>query len=183
MEGIKIAREAGISLRKIFYVIIIATFVGIIASYLNVLRLYYIYGADTPRINPWRVDMGKIPYNMLHNWLNYPQPPDYVGLAYVIGGAAMVSFLTFMSTRYIRWILHPVGYAYASTGGNMFLLWSGMLTCSIIKLLILRFGGVRRYRQWLPFFIGLLLGDYTIASIWSIIGTITGLPMYRVFPN
>jgi hypothetical protein len=58
-----------------------------------------------------------------------------------------------------------------------------MLTCSIIKLIILRFGGVKKYRQGLPFFIGLLLGDYTIASIWSIIGTITGIPMYRVFPN
>jgi hypothetical protein len=65
----------------------------------------------------------------------------------------------------------------------MFLLWSGMLTCSIVKWIILRFGGVKAYRRWLPFFIGLLLGDYVIASIWSIIGTITGLPMYRVFPN
>ncbi|MEK7399721.1 MAG: DUF6784 domain-containing protein [Candidatus Poribacteria bacterium] len=51
------------------------------------------------------------------------------------------------------------------------------------KLIILRFGGVKRYRQALPFFIGLLLGDYTIASIWSIIGTILGIPLYRVFPN
>jgi hypothetical protein len=65
----------------------------------------------------------------------------------------------------------------------MFLLWSGMLVCSITKLIILRFGGVKRYRQALPFFIGLLLGDYTIASIWSIIGTILGIPLYRVFPN
>jgi hypothetical protein len=183
MESMKIAKESGMSMRRMFYVVLIATFFGIIMSYLNALRLYYINGADTPRINPWRVDMGKIPYNMLHNWLNYPQPPDYTGLVYVFGGAAMVSFLTFMSTRYIWWILHPVGYAYASTGGNMFLLWSGMLVCSITKLIILRFGGVKRYRQALPFFIGLLLGDYTIASIWSIIGTILGIPLYRVFPN
>jgi len=183
MESIKIGKEAGLNLRGMFYVLLLATFLGIVISFLNVLRIYYMNGADTPRINPWRVDMGKIPYNMLHNWLNYPQTPDYTGLVYVLGGAAMVSFLTFMSTRYIWWILHPVGYAYASTGGNMFLLWSGMLTCSIIKLIILRFGGVKRYRQGLPFFIGLLLGDYTIASIWSIIGTITGVPMYRVFPN
>ncbi len=183
MESIKIGMSAKLKLRSMFYVILTATFIGIIASYINVLRLYYLYGADTPRINPWRVDMGKIPYYLLHNWLSFPQPPDYVGLFYVAVGMLMVAFLTFMSTRYIWWILHPVGYAYASTGGNMFLLWSGMLTCSIIKWLILRFGGVRKYRQWMPFFIGLLLGDYTIASIWSIIGTITGMPMYRVFPN
>ncbi|MDQ1327619.1 MAG: hypothetical protein QG641_902 [Candidatus Poribacteria bacterium] len=183
MESMKIGKDAGLNLRGMFYVLLLATFLGIVISFLNVLRIYYMNGADTPRINPWRVDMGKIPYNMLHNWLNYPQSPDYTGLVYVLGGAVMVSFLTFMSTRYIWWILHPVGYAYASTGGNMFLLWSGMLTCSIVKLIILRFGGVKRYRQGLPFFIGLLLGDYTIASIWSIIGTITGVPMYRVFPN
>jgi len=183
MEGIKIGREAGLNLRSTFYVLLLATFLGIVISFLNVLRIYYMNGADTPRINPWRVDMGKIPYNMLHNWLNYPQSPDYTGLVYVLGGAVMVVFLTFMSTRYIWWIFHPVGYAYATTPGNMYLLWSAMLTCSMVKLIILKFGGVKRYRQWLPFFIGLLLGDYTVASIWSIIGTITGIPMYRVFPN
>jgi hypothetical protein len=183
MEGIKIGKEAGLNLRSMFYVLLIATFLGIVVSYINVLRIYYMNGADTPKINPWRVDMGKIPYYMLHNWLNYPQSPDYTGLVYVLGGAAMVVFLTFMSTRYIWWIFHPVGYAYAATPGNMYLLWSAMLTCSIIKMIILKFGGVKRYRQGLPFFIGLLLGDYTVASIWSIIGTITGIPMYRVFPN
>jgi hypothetical protein len=183
MESMKIGKEAGLNLRKLFYVLVIAIFFGIIMSFINVLRLYYVNGADTPRINPWRVSMGRLPYDMLHNWLNYPQPTDYTGLVYVLGGAVMVWFLAFMSTRYIWWILHPVGYTYAATGGNMYLLWSGMLTCSIIKLIILRFGGVKRYRQALPFFIGLLLGDYIIASIWSIIGTITGIPMYRVFPN
>jgi hypothetical protein len=183
LEGFKIGREAKLNLRRLCCVILIALFLGTIVSYFNVLRIYYLNGADTPRINPWRVNMGKIPYIKLRNWLTYPQPPDYAGIVYVIGGAAMVSFLSFMSTRYVWWILHPVGYAYASTFGNMFLLWSGMLTCSIVKWIILRFGGVKAYRRWLPFFIGLLLGDYVIASIWSIIGTITGLPMYRVFPN
>jgi hypothetical protein len=183
MEGFKIGKEANLNLRRLCYVMLIALFIGIIASYLNVLRIYYLNGADTPRINPWRVNMGKIPYLKLHNWLSYPQSPDLSGIVYVIGGAVMVMFLTFMSTRYVWWIFHPVGYAYANTFGNMFLLWSGMLACSIVKWIILRFGGVRKYRQWLPFFIGLLLGDYVIASIWSIIGTVTGVPMYRVFPN
>jgi len=183
LEGLKIGREAKVNLRRLFYVILLAIFISIVVSYANVLRIYYLKGADTPRINPWRVNMGKIPYIWLHNWLIYPQTPDYAGMVYVIGGAAMVLFLSVMSSRYVWWILHPVGYTYASTAGNMYLLWSGMLVCSITKLLILKFGGVRKYRQWLPFFIGLLLGDYVIASIWSIIGTIIGMPMYRVFPN
>lgn len=183
MESLKIGREAKLNLRRLCYVILIALFIGIVVSYLNVLRIYYLNGADTPRVNPWRVNMGKIPYRKLHNWLSYPQSPDYTGIVYILGGAAMVLFLTFMSTRYTWWILHPVGYAYATTPGNMYLLWSGMLACTITKWIILRFGGVKKYRQALPFFIGLLLGDYVVASIWSIIGTIIGIPLYRVFPN
>ncbi|MBD3184612.1 hypothetical protein GF312_20195 [Candidatus Poribacteria bacterium] len=183
MEGFKIGREAKMNMRKLCLVIILALIVGVLVSYVNVLRIYYLNGADTARINPWRVNMGKIPYQRLHNWFNYPQPPDYTGLVYVLGGALMVWFLAFMSTRYVWWVFHPVGYAYASTHGNMFLLWSGMLACSAIKWIILRTGGVKAYRKWLPLFIGLLLGDYVIASIWSIIGTVIGMPMYRVFPN
>jgi hypothetical protein len=47
----------------------------------------------------------------------------------------------------------------------------------------LRYGGIRAYRAALPFFIGLILGDYVIASLWTILGSVTGATMYRCFPN
>ena len=53
----------------------------------------------------------------------------------------------------------------------------------LCKVVSLRYGGIRAYRAALPFFIGLILGDYVIASIWTLIGVATGVTMYRCFPN
>jgi hypothetical protein len=47
----------------------------------------------------------------------------------------------------------------------------------------LRYGGIKSYRAALPFFVGLILGDYLIASLWTLLGAATGVTMYRCFPN
>jgi len=45
------------------------------------------------------------------------------------------------------------------------------------------FGGLKFYKRALPFFIGLILGDYVIASLWTFVGIILNIDMYRCFPN
>jgi hypothetical protein len=37
-------------------------------------------------------------------------------------------------------------------------------------------------RAALPFFIGLILGDYVVGSLWALYGCATGVPTYRVMP-
>ena len=49
----------------------------------------------------------------------------------------------------------------------------------VAKLIILRFGGLRLYRQASAFFIGLVLGEFVTASFWGVIGTILGQATYR----
>jgi len=47
---------------------------------------------------------------------------------------------------------------------------------------ILKFGGISNHRKATPFFLGVILGDYTMGSIWSIIGAgILHAPVYRMF--
>ncbi len=47
--------------------------------------------------------------------------------------------------------------------------------------MVLRYGGMQFYRQLLPLFLGLILGDFVVGSLWSIIGTLLGLNLYRTF--
>ncbi len=42
---------------------------------------------------------------------------------------------------------------------------------------------VKRLRKALPYFLGLILGDYVIASLWTFVGLALGIDMYRCFPN
>ena len=90
--------------------------------------------------------------------------------------------LMFLRTHLLWWPIHPIGYAV----GHSFiidLIWTPMCVSWCLKKLILQYGGFRAYRKAMPFFIGLLLGDYLSGCVFSLVGVILDIPMYRVFPN
>ena len=47
---------------------------------------------------------------------------------------------------------------------------------------LMRAGGLRAYRAALPFFLGLILGEFAIAAIWIIFDALTGIVGHSVFP-
>jgi hypothetical protein len=61
-------------------------------------------------------------------------------------------------------------------------LWCPTLLGWLIKLLLLRYGGMKAYRFAFPFFVGLILGDYVSGSLWALGGIALGVPTYRVAP-
>jgi hypothetical protein len=46
------------------------------------------------------------------------------------------------------------------------------------KTLVLKFGGLRLYRVYLDFFLGLILGDFVMGCILPVIGWILGVSTY-----
>ena len=57
-------------------------------------------------------------------------------------------------------------------------LWFPFFACWLIKRIILKYGGLRAYRDALPLFLGLFLGDFVLGSVWAIIGLLTGKTTY-----
>jgi hypothetical protein len=58
-----------------------------------------------------------------------------------------------------------------------------MFVAWLLKSLILRYGGMNVYRQALPFFLGLILGDFVTGAAWSIVGTVLHVSLFRTFAN
>ena len=85
-----------------------------------------------------------------------------------------------MRALFLWWPLHPVGYAVAGSYGMSFL-WSCMLASWVLKYLILRHGGLKRYRQATPLFLGLILGEFSLTGIWAITGIALDLPQLYQF--
>jgi uncharacterized membrane protein required for colicin V production len=54
---------------------------------------------------------------------------------------------------------------------------------STAKFLTLRFGGLGFYRRALPFFFGLILGEITVGSLWTILGMVLDIPTYDFWPG
>jgi hypothetical protein len=76
--------------------------------------------------------------------------------------------------------LHHAGYALAvSYAMNYF--WFAFCISWLAKALILKFGGNRAHREFLPFFVGLIVGDFTAGSLWAIWGPVRGFRNYRIY--
>jgi hypothetical protein len=62
-------------------------------------------------------------------------------------------------------------------------LWFPFFLAWLAKRITLRYGGIRAYRSALPFFLGLILGDYVVPSLWGVFGMATGYQQYMSFPH
>jgi hypothetical protein len=96
------------------------------------------------------------------------------------GGFGVVSGLLFCRARF-GFGLHPIGFLAAPVYG-LHMTWFSVFWGWLAKTLFLRFGGMRGYRVALPFFLGLILGDALSATIWVVLGVITGIG-YQVLPG
>ena len=88
-------------------------------------------------------------------------------------------WFNFMRQYFLWWKLHPAGYAISnSLDINHF--WFSILVGFFLKHLLIRYGGIKKYQQAQPFFLGLILGEYTIGSIWTIVGNIIHQQIFLV---
>ncbi|MDR3708621.1 MAG: hypothetical protein P4L33_09980 [Capsulimonadaceae bacterium] len=159
----------------------VAVVVGTIAAWGSCLGIYYHYGAASAAVNDWRTSLGHYPFDTLQNQLNTPKPMDAPKISGALTGLIVVTLLSVMRTQFVWWPLHPIGYAIGNTD-TMTWIWFAVMLGWLAKSLILRFGGAGSYRNALPFFLGLVLGDYAISGLWSLYFVITGQPGYRTFP-
>ena len=183
-EALKIADSAlprPMNPRHLTLAIFAAILVGTLAAWVSCLGIYYHYGADSAIANTWRTSQGHYGFDELQGWLNTSHPIDAGRISGAAVGFAVVILLGFLRTQFTWWPLHPIGYAVGGTE-TMNWTWFPVLLGWLAKSLILRYGGVKLYRQALPFFIGLVLGDYGISGLWALYFLTTGHAGYRTFP-
>jgi len=162
-EAFKMGERAQISNRKLFLSMILATIVATPVSFWAYLHISYRFHGQ--------LGFGYESFARLQRWLVNPVAPDVQRVGIFLIGLGFTLFLNVMKMRFIWWPFHPAGYAVSSTHGGH-LLWFSVLLSWTAKLLILRYGGLRAYRKALPFFFGLILGDFVLASFWTIIGIV-----------
>ncbi|MGI8429832.1 MAG: DUF6785 family protein [Solirubrobacteraceae bacterium] len=88
-------------------------------------------------------------------------------------GIIVASVLTVLRARFFGWPLMPLGYALSATW-TMYIYWFPCFAAWLIKLLTLRYGGMKAFLRARPFFLGLIFGEFTMALLWTIIAGLTG---------
>ncbi len=155
----------------------LAIFIGAIATFWSYLQLAYKYGVSS-QLRGWIAHSGWESFNPLQNWLQYPQGTNAPAVYAMGGGLGFVFFLYIMRTRFLWWPLHASGYVLSGASwGGMIYFWFPVMVSWLIKSLILKHGGRGTHRKAIPFFLGLVMGDYIPRSIFSIVSLILNVYM------
>ena len=179
LEAFHIGRQTGINGRHLLMAMLIALGVGIPLTFLAYLQLSYNLGG----LGAFHAHMPMAwGFNSLEKRLIHPTDADYAAVTAMGIGFGFTMLLTAMKMRFLWWSLHPIGYVLGTgrLGGDMNFFWFPVLVGWTIKSLVLRYGGLHSYRRAIPFFAGLILGDYIIGAFWSLIGITLQIPTYKI---
>jgi hypothetical protein len=184
LEGFKIAESINGRYRPLFWAMLVTIVLGTLSAFWADLDQSYRYGAAEKIAPPdLQVAFGSIAWNRMHSWIKAPNPPQQLfntRIALMVG-FGIVLLLNILRLRLTWFPFHPVGFA-ISGSWSLSVLWLPMLIAWFIKMVLLRYGGLRAYRRALPFFLGVLLGECIVGSLWVLIGIALGIPTYAFWP-
>lgn len=176
LEAFKIAQAAGIRQSAMAGALTLATFVGVFAAWIVQIHLFYSYGMAARAGGTSRY-FGQEPFNELASWLNAPFPTRWPRLGAYAVGFFFTWLLMTLRVNFIWWPFHPVGYAISSSW-SMNCLWLPILIAWLIKTVILHYFGFKTFERAIPFALGLIMGEFVIGSLWTIIGIVLQINTY-----
>jgi hypothetical protein len=179
LEALKISDTYRVKGRHLTLAMLTGMILYIGISSWSSLNLYYKYGADA--CEQWRVESGRWAFDEFERWISNPLSYSPSALFFIGMGALFYAFLAFMRLRFLWWPFHPIGYAVANTF-TMEYLWSPFFFGWLSKVIALKFGGIKSYRHFVPFFLGLIMGETVGNGFWAtILSEIFGIHGFAYF--
>jgi hypothetical protein len=173
IESMEISRRAGLNSRAITAAVLLALGAGFAFGWYFHLQPYYEYGAQYLRGGIWGSGMARQEYTWASDWTHSPRSVDHQRIWATATGAGLAGALVVLRQQWLGFPLHPLGYAMSCSYGS--LIWWPFLLVWLLKTLVLRYGGMRLYRQTVPAFLGFAIGHYAVAGIfWGLVGAFSG---------
>lgn len=182
VESMELGRKANINAKHVMMAVSLAVILGFVVGWYNHLTPYYQFGATQLRGGIWGEWIAKPEYAASIKEATTATQPDLPRVGAMFIGAVAGMLMWMLRLRLTGFPLHPLGYVMTCSYGS--LIWGSFLVVWLLKSLALRYGGMRFYRQTIPFFLGLALGHFAIAGIlWGLTGAWTGDSVhgYEVF--
>lgn len=182
MESFKLAEQCGATQRQMFKAALLAGVIAMPIGFFMLLQAYFHYGGATARMEMWATQFGRDCWGQIEKWIKTPLTSNGTSVGFVGVGFVISMALGYARLRFLNFSFHPLAYAMATSWG-VEQLWVPLLIGSVAKFTILKTGGLRGYRTAIPFFLGLILGEIAIGSLWTIIGIVLGIPTYDFWPG
>jgi hypothetical protein len=174
-DSAKLGSEGHIPYRTLFLALLLAFAVGLVTAYWAHLSAYYTQGSNlipsAGGIGEYRAAQARQEYQQMAARIASLTPRNLPRLLAAAGGFGFAAALLWLRSVWHGSPFHPLGFVIATAFGDTSTSWFPMLIAWLAKFAILRVGGLRLYRQGMPFFLGLTIGHFLVGGvIWPLIG-------------
>jgi len=158
--------------RVVFWAMILAIFIGALGSFWMIFHMAYRHGGIN--LNSWFFK--GLPEAAYNNALRNIEPVGtyWRGMAFMLGGGAVMTLMMWARQRLPWWPLHPIGFPIGANS-MMSYIWFSVFLAWSAKHLILRYGGASTYARSQAFFLGLIVGQTLCNGLWLVIDYFTGM--------
>ena len=174
LEGYKLAEQSRSDYRQWNRAMLVLGGVAVFVAFWAILHLMYSYGAEGKS----RLTFGLEPYTKIEGWMKTPEVAKFGEGLSVCVGFGIAFLLQWLRVRLPWWPLHPLAFAISSSW-EINLVWGPLFLAWLFKTLLLRYGGRGGFQRSLPFFLGLMLGQFVVGSLWNLYGIARSLPTYQ----
>jgi hypothetical protein len=174
IDALKLAEVGQIARRRLIIALTAAFVFALVCAFWSHLAAYYDLGSNVAGgglgRGEYRARVALQEFQGMARHVQSPPEADAMRLGYVGAGAAIAFLLATLRHVWLASPFHPLGFLLATAYGDappfvfpIFMAW-------LVKWLLLRMGGLYLYRAGMPFFIGLIIGHFTLAGIlWPLI--------------
>lgn len=168
-NALKLAESIRGSKRRLLVALLLALGCSLLGGTAMNLHLGYTYGG---------INLGTYA-GFGGNWdlwlplMHDPRVVDLRGWVFTGIGAVFEGGLMLAQKRWYWWPFHPLGFPLA-IGWLTSEIWFAAMLAWVLKLLAVRYGGPKLYAALKPFFLGLILGEVTVAAFWALVDTVMG---------
>jgi hypothetical protein len=180
LEGLQMAHQRGFDARRMFGAVMLATVLGCLGTFWAFEHQAYQLGTEAHFAAGDNVATEA--FNRMMDWTRggLDFRPNHLATAAIVVGLLCALLLFALRMRFVGFPFHPIGYA-ISASWAIHLIWFPMFIAWVFKINILRYGGGGAYRRAVPFFLGLILGDCVMGSVWGLIGLALNTRTYNFF--
>ncbi|NLC58522.1 MAG: hypothetical protein GX774_16950 [Armatimonadetes bacterium] len=172
VDSLKVADQERIGRRTVALALLVAFAVGLVGGVWLHLHGYYQIGSNPSQggAGEYRALVAQQEYQQMASRLLAPPPRDWSRLGGNGAGFLVALLLAWGRTHIPAFPLHPLGYILATAYGDHTTNFFPLLTAWLLKASILKLGGLKAYRAGMPFFLGLIIGHFTLGGIiWPLL--------------
>lgn len=172
------AAWARVPARPVVVAILVATVIALVVVPWWWLHLGYRLGVATHwTAMDW---FGDEAYKKLYSWLSAPAGASLESITWMAVGLVTTLLLGLLRTQFPGFPLQPVALPIAASW-SIHVYWTPIFIAGLIKLLVLRYGGLRLYQRTVPLFYGFIVGGSIVSCVWPLLSAALGLPIYNAF--